>query len=152
MPCPEPVFLFLVEKGLDFKTPNNDVVWVAIFVVQLLGWLRGDSIFGFAAGDVVLSPAGWLLISVRKMKHRTEFLDRPGLITIHPARDGHPRAQLISILRRAFHIDPLWYCRLANTDVSRVRVKVGESAPAMFLTLKLRDLCGQWRLPSLLVQ
>jgi hypothetical protein len=134
------VFLFLVDIGLAFKTPNEDVVWVAIFVVQLLGWLRGDSVFGFAAGDVVLSPAGWLLISVRKMKHRPEFLDQPGLIAIPPAPEGHPRAKLIGILRRASDIDPLWYCRLESADLAGVRVKSGESAPAMFLTRKLRDM------------
>ena len=41
-------------------------------MVQLLGWLRGDSILGLSPGDVVLSPQGWFLISVRKMKHRPE--------------------------------------------------------------------------------
>ena len=113
VPCPELVFLYLVQLGLRFGTPPDVVTWVAIFLIQLLGWLRADSIVGFAAGDVVLSPVGWLLFSVRRMKHRPEFVERPGQIAIPPARDGHPRAQLILIMRRAFNCDPLWYCRLS---------------------------------------
>ena len=52
VPCPEPVFLFLLSLGEQTSTVD-DLMWVGLFVLQLLGWLRGDSVAGLTAGDVV---------------------------------------------------------------------------------------------------
>jgi hypothetical protein len=140
VPCPEPVFLFLVELGESRLASNETLFWVGVFILQLFGWLRGDSVHGFQPGDVVLSPAGWLLLSIRRMKGRPEFVQQPGLVSIPPAPAGHPRARLVAIIRRCFDLDPTWYCVLARADLSDISVKPGESAAAMFLTRRLRAL------------
>jgi hypothetical protein len=141
VPTPEPVFLYLVSCGESPLTSDADLVWIGTFVLQLFGWLRADSVAGFTPGDIVLSPAGWLVIAVRKMKHRSEFSVQPGMISIPPAPAGHPRARLLSVLRRCFRQLPAsWYCSLARCDLSAVSVRTGESASAQFLTLQLRRL------------
>jgi hypothetical protein len=76
-----------------------------------------------------------------EMKHRSEFLSQPGVISIPAAADGHPRYRLLRILRRCFDLcGPEWYLVLARADLKSVTVAVGESAPAGFLTQQLRRL------------
>jgi hypothetical protein len=47
VPCPEPVFVFLVVLGESSTICDDDLKWIGIFVLQLLGWLRADSVAGF---------------------------------------------------------------------------------------------------------
>ena len=139
VPCPEPVFLFLVDLGASPLVPPATLMLVGLFVLQLLGWLRGDSVAGFTPGDVVQAPDGGLILAVRKMKQRPEFVAQPGVIVIPPAADDHPQARLLRIIARCFDVGgPVWFCLLAGVDLSEVSTITGESRAAQWLTEQLR--------------
>jgi hypothetical protein len=142
VPCPESLFVFLLQ--LAEQTQNVEVLcWCATLFVQLLGWLRGNSVGGFLAGDVRFEPySGSWLISVRKMKARPQFAVHPGLISIPPAADPmHVRSRVFRVLRRAAAADPLFYMVVANSS-DPVKVAAGADRSAAVLTRKLRQLAA----------
>lgn len=140
VPCPEVVFLFLLEMAEQMSARDDVVIWVAVFVLQLLGWFRGVTMSGMQPGDVVLTPAGQLLVTVRRMKGRLDMATTPGLMSLPPAAAGSARWRLYRIMRRAYAISPTWYCAVAKAGLSGVKVVTGEDAAATFLTTKLREL------------
>ena len=143
VPCPESVFFHLLRLADAPAVPLLDLQLLGCFALQLLGWLRGDSILGLKVGDVVLSPQGELNVSVRRMKHRPDFATSPGLITIPAAPAGHPRSALLGIVRRCFaEAGADWYLLLSSVDLSKVAVSTGEARAAQFLTEELRRLAG----------
>ena len=95
---------------------------------------------GMQPGDVVLSPAGHLLVTVRRMKGRLDMEATPGLMSLPPAAERSARWRLYRIMRRASAISPTWYCAFARVGMSGVKCVTGEDKAAAFLTMKLREL------------
>ena len=140
VPCPESCFLYLLRRG-EASTDSVELTWIGTFFVQLLGWLRGNSVGGFIEGDVQFDLEGALNIAVRRMKMRPHFLVQPGLIHI-PAPSGdpeHPRARVFRVLRRCFLANRRFYLVVAET--AKPNVETGEDASAALLTKHLRVMC-----------
>jgi hypothetical protein len=140
VPCPEVVFLYLLAMAEQLSARDDVIIWVAVFVLQLLGWFRGVTMSGMQPGDVVLSPAGHLLVTVRRMKGRLDMEATPGLMSLPPAAERSARWRLYRIMRRASAISPTWYCAVARAGMSGVKCVTGEDKAAAFLTMKLREL------------
>eukprot|EP01052_Picozoa_sp_SAG31_P016359 SAG31_NODE_1080_length_10027_cov_8.417204_4_plen_249_part_00 len=140
IPTPQPVFDYLLQLRFSPLVPDADLQLVGIFVLQILGWLRADSIAGFELGGVVLDDAVELTMAVRRMKMRPAFVTQPGLIHIPPGDSAvHPRSRLFAILRRCFQqLGPAWYLLLRNQELFRaMQVQNGESRPAAWLTQQI---------------
>ena len=118
VPCPEVVFLYLLAMAEQLSARDDVIIWVAVFVLQLLGWFRGVTMSGMQPGDVVLSPAGHLLVTVRRMKGRLDMEATLGLMSLPPAAERSARWRLYRIMRRASAISPTWYCAVARVGMS----------------------------------
>ena len=81
VPVPESLFMHLLELG-ELCADRATLSWVGTWFVQLLGWLRGNSVGGLRRGDVRFDVMGYLLILVQVMKLKPQFLVRPGLVSI----------------------------------------------------------------------
>jgi hypothetical protein len=143
VPCPESVFEHLLRQGL--VAVGEDLDFIGTSLVQLLGWLRGNTVGGFQRGDVKIDQYGYLNVTVRLMKMRPEFKVHPGLISIPPPPDGdrhHARARAFAVLRRCFAANPTFYLAVRQS-VEPVFVQTGEDKAAALLTKRLRTLCHQ---------
>ena len=140
VPCPEVVFLYLLAMAEQLSARDDVVIWVAVFVLQLLGWFRGVTMSGILPGDVVLSPDGHLLVTVRRMKGRLDMEATLGLLSLPPAAERSARWRLYRIMWWASAISPTWYYAVARAGMCGVKYVTGEDKAAAFLTLKLREL------------
>ena len=60
VPCPESAFVELLQKGGSLPLGSEELHWVGVLLLQLLGWLQGNSVGGFQAGDVRFDVHGYL--------------------------------------------------------------------------------------------
>ena len=74
------------------------------------------------------------------MKGRLDMATTPGLMSLPPAAAGSARWRLYCIMRRAYAISTTWYCAVARTGLSGVKVVTGEDAAATFLTRTLDSI------------
>eukprot|EP01052_Picozoa_sp_SAG31_P055985 SAG31_NODE_15768_length_739_cov_2.181250_1_plen_236_part_10 len=117
VPVPETLFVHLLHVARH-STDRSLLRWIATFFLQLLGWLRGNSIGGLQPGDVRFDLYGNLQMSIRVMKARPAFKTSPGLITVPPAPAGqpyHPRREMLSVLRRVMQHDPNFFLVVSET-------------------------------------
>ena len=99
--------MYLLRRG-EATTDSEELSWVGVFFLQLLGWLRGNSVGGFKDGDVKFDVMGALNLAIRSMKMRPHFAVHPGLIHIEaPPNDDpeHPRARVFRVLHRCFRVN-----------------------------------------------
>ena len=75
------------EIGL--RARGSQLGWCAMLIVMMLGFLRGASCAGFRPGDVGFDRYGALVITVRYVKRRPEFLVNPGKQGL--LESSHPR-------------------------------------------------------------
>ena len=144
VPYPESAFVELLQKGATLPLGSEELHWVGVLLLQLLGWLRGNSVGGFQAGDVRFDVHGYLHMAVRRMKMRPDFTVHPGLITVPPAPAGdaqHARARVFAVLRRCFASDQYFCMVVARSTDPAVFVQTGEDKSAAVLTKQLRVLC-----------
>ena len=147
VPCPEAAVRRVFEIGL--RARGSQLGWCAMLIVMMLGFLRGASCAGFQSGDVCFDRYGALVITVRYVKRRPEFLVNPGVIRVEPPtpwqlaaarREGrlHVRAQARQIVHRALEEVPEFVTFVSDRVTPSSRN--GEDAAAL-LTAKLRELC-----------
>eukprot|EP01047_Picozoa_sp_COSAG01_P036950 COSAG01_NODE_2908_length_6880_cov_42.122401_3_plen_297_part_00 len=151
VPCPEAATRSVIEQGE--RAVGQDLGWLALLVVQLLCWLRADSVAGLQRGDVcVRGDGGYLSVAIRYMKNRPEFRSAPGLIEMPGGRGRQhwrSRALRVHVLERASRLYRGWETLLAHT-VTHPNASNG-SAAAGILTAKLRYYClrqGEVRLAA----
>jgi hypothetical protein len=143
VPVPESLFMHLLQLG-EFAVDQSTLCWVATWFVQLLGWLRGDSVGGFQRGDVRFDSMGYLLISVRKMKMKPQFLLHPGLISIPPGTGlQHVRTRVLAIVRRALAVDSAFFA-VVHAVVLEKNVAAGSDRVAAAITQELRRRCRSY--------
>jgi hypothetical protein len=144
VPCPEQVFVYLLGRGLICV--GDELQWVALFMVMLLGWFRADTVAGLEPGDCAFAPDGALVLCVRRMKGRPDLRTRPKLLNVPAGRTaGHVRSRVFSVIRRALEADPLFYTALRQEELAglaRREANPGESLAATIATRKLRDLAA----------
>jgi hypothetical protein len=112
VPCPEIALRRLVDIGEAGS--QQDLFWVCVLLVMLLGWFRASTMQGIRQGDVRFARDGSLLVSVRKMKGRPDLLRAPGLVQIPDAPPGHPRHRVFSVLHSLLDVEPDALARLAQ--------------------------------------
>jgi hypothetical protein len=110
--------MYLLAVAEQLSARDDVVIWVVVFVLQMLGWFRGVTMAGMQPGDVVLSPAGHLLVTVRWMKGWLDMEATLGLMSLPPAAERSARWRLYRIMRRASAISPTWYCAVARVGMS----------------------------------
>jgi hypothetical protein len=137
VPCPEGLFVYLLQQA-EACMDMTRLSWYATFFLQLLGWLRGNSVGGFRPGDVAFDLGGMLNLSIRKMKNRKQFEVHPGLISVPPGPTPmHVRSRVLRVIRRALHADPAFYMVVARSQ-DPVKVAAGADRSAVILTRQLR--------------
>jgi hypothetical protein len=104
IPCPEVVIRRIIDLGRSATGPM--LRRLGLLVIQLLCWLRADSIAGFRDGDVAFDYVGGLTMMVRFMKMRPGFRDQPGLIQVAAAAPWHWRGRAFIVLRQALQLEP----------------------------------------------
>lgn len=149
VPCPEPVFTYLL--GLGLRATGDTLSWIATFMLMLLGWFRADTMAGvYLPGDVAFGGDGSLVVIVRRMKGRPDLRTCPKVIVIPPGDTvGHVRSRVFTVLRRAVAADAFYFATLHRAEadgLARRLAKPGESYAASICTDKLRELarpvCG----------
>jgi hypothetical protein len=145
VPCPEQVFVYLLGRGL--VCGGDELAWVAIFMLMLLGWFRADTMAGVSQpGDCEFAGDGSLMMVVRRMKGRPDLKTRPKLVVIPPGgTPGHVRSRVFLVLRRAFAADPMFFATLRHAELeglARREAEPGQSLAANIATRKLRVLAA----------
>lgn len=154
VPCPEEAVQRVFDVGRG--AVGERLGWAALLIVMMLAFLRGASTAGFAPGDVYFDQYGALVIVVRYVKRRPEFLLTPGTVRILPPTAAqlarargkgrlHFRAQSFAILRRALRTFPEFVTLVSDRVTPSERN--GETA-ASLVTAKLRELVGPLNLPA----
>jgi len=137
VPCPEGLFVYVLQQA-EACMDMTRLSWYATFFLQLLGWLRGNSVGGFRPGDIAFDLGGMLNLSIRKMKNRKQFEVHPGLISVPPGPTPmHVRSRVLRVIRRALHADPAFYMVVARSQ-DPVKVAAGADRSAVILTRQLR--------------
>eukprot|EP01050_Picozoa_sp_SAG11_P033451 SAG11_NODE_11371_length_765_cov_1.138138_1_plen_119_part_00 len=85
---------------------RDDLFWVCVLLLMLLCWFRADTMAGIRRGDVRFARDSSLVVTVRKMKGRPEFVRRPGLVQVPPAGPCHPRGRIFVVLHRLLDVEP----------------------------------------------
>mgnify|MGYP004218423927 CR=1 FL=1 len=140
VPCPESWFVHLLHEGESSSVDAVTLCWIGTLFVQILGWLRGNSVGGFGEGEVAFDLRNYLLISVRVMKMRPQFLVQPGLIAIPPGPTAtHVRSRVLAVIRRAFRADRLFYLVVARAQ-DPVTVAAGSDRSSAIITARMRSM------------
>jgi hypothetical protein len=148
VPCPEAAVQRVIELGE--RERGIRLGWLCLLTVQLLGWLRADSLAGLQKGDVVAGVDGRVQMAIRYMKNRPEFRVHPGMIDM-AAPDGdstrrHWRVRAAHVLRRGEQLYPRWETLLSDL-VSNPNDKNGATASSV-MTGWLRKLTVGVEIPG----
>lgn len=145
VPCPEAAVRRVIELGE--RAWGNELRRCGVLVVQLLCWLRADSMAGMRAGDVAFDDAGALVVLVRWMKMRPDFKTNPGVISIAPGQwPRHWRARALSVVRRCLQLEGAHF--LTVLTVLAPPAKQGGAYAAGVLTGWVRELVQGVALPQ----
>ena len=144
VPCPEAAVRRLIERG---ETVHGvQLARCCCLVVQLLGWLRADSVAGMRPGDIAFDEAGALVLLIRWMKLRPAFKLNPGVIQIPAAGwPAHWRARAFGVLRRGLALPRHFLFTLTSLPPPS---KEGGAYAAGGLTGWLRELVQGLPLPA----
>eukprot|EP01050_Picozoa_sp_SAG11_P032323 SAG11_NODE_10455_length_830_cov_5.354309_1_plen_148_part_00 len=104
VPCPEIALRRLVQLGRAAE--GEDLFWICCLLVMMLCWFRVATLAMIQPGNVRFGRDGTLLMSVRGVKGRPEFLNQSALIQIKPSRQWHPRHEVLKVLHRLLDADP----------------------------------------------